>query len=97
MEQTQKSPFIELDTELFSGYISELEDGCIISHISTKNRGEGHFSRLLNKLKKRYNWIKIPTPSKQMFDIVSRKGFILRKEFFPEPFNCVGDIMYWKK
>ncbi len=96
-ELKQEIRMIELDKELFRGYISEVEDGVIISHISAVHKGRGDFSRLLNELKQKYKWIKIPTPSNQMKEIVLKKGFILKQEFFPEPFNCMGIIMFWER
>ncbi len=93
----QKNSFIKLDKELFDGYLAEFEDGIFISHISAVHKGRGDFSKLLKQLKEQYKWIKIPTPSRQMVEIVSKKGFVHREEFFPAPFSCVGDIMYWKK
>ena len=92
-----KQESVILDNKIFDGYLSEEGEGVIISHISSTNKGRGDFSKLLKELKENYKWIKIPTPSKQTFEIVSKKGFIHRKEFFSEPFNCIGDIMYWKK
>ena len=88
---------IELNKDLFDGYISEVDDGVFISAIKSLNQGQGDFSKLLIRLMNKYNWIKVPTPSNQMIKILVRKGFIIKKEFFPEPFNCVGDIMFWEK
>jgi len=95
--KTQQIGIIELDKNLFEGYISEVDDGVIISHIDSKNQGEGNFSRLLKELMQKYNWIKVPTPSNQMTEILNKKGFIMKEEFFPVPFNCMGTVMFWKK
>ncbi len=86
---------VELDKELFKGYLSEENDGIMISHIESINKGEGYFSNLLRQLMQRYRWIKVPTPSNQMRRILSKKGFVLKEEFFPEPFSCVGEVMFW--
>lgn len=88
---------IELDKELFNGYISEVDDGVIISHVSSNNQGQGNFSKLLNQLMEKYNWIKVPTPSNQMIEILIKKGFVMKEEFFPYPFDCIGTIMFWEK
>lgn len=88
---------IELDKNLFDGYISEIDDGVFISDITSKKQGQGNFSRLLNQLKQKYNWIKIPTPSNIMVEITLKKGFIIKEEYFPEPFNEIGTIMFWSK
>jgi hypothetical protein len=88
---------IELDEELFEGYVSEVNDGIIISHIRSRIQGRGDFSRLLKGLQERYKWIKVPTPSNHMREILLRKGFIEQTEFFPYPFNCNGEIMFWEK
>jgi hypothetical protein len=87
---------IELDKDLFDGYLSEVDDGVIISHIASKNKCQGNFSKLLTELKKKYKWIKVPTPSKIMMRITLKKGFKIKKEWFPYPFECWGTIMYWK-
>lgn len=88
---------IGLDKELFDGYISEVDDGVIISHISSNNQGQGNFSKLLKQLMEKYNWIKVPTPSNQMTRILEKKGFVMKEEFFPYPFECIGTIMFWEK
>lgn len=87
----------KLPYNLFDGYLSEVDDGIIISHISSKEKGRGNFSRLLRELKEKYPWIKIPTPSNQMREIALKKGFTLKQEFFPEPFNCMGKVLFWEK
>ena len=98
MKQTiQGIKMIELDKELFDGYISEVDGGVFISSISSKNQGQGNFSNLLKKLKERYKWIKVPTPSNKMIKILSQKGFVMKEEFFPYPFNEIGTIMFWEK
>lgn len=93
----EQTGMIELDKELFNGYISEVDDGVIISHVSSNNQGQGNFSKLLNQLMEKYNWIKVPTPSNQMIEILIKKGFVMKEEFFPYPFDCIGTIMFWEK
>ena len=88
---------IKLNEELFEGYISEIDDGVIISHITSKFQGQGNFSKLLRQLMEKYNWIKVPTPSTKMCEILEKKGFIVKEEFFPYPFECMGIIMLWIK
>ena len=88
---------ITLNENLFKGYISEVEDGVWISAIKSKNIGNGDFSKLIKQLKKRYNWIKIPTPSDKMVKVSRHFGFIMKKEYFKEPFNEMGTIMFWSK
>ena len=97
MKLKQQVKMIELDKELFDGYISEVDDGIIISHISSNNQGKGNFSNLLKELMEKYNWIKVPTPSNQMVEILIKKGFVMKQEFFPFPFDCMGSIMFWEK
>ena len=96
MEQKQIK-MINLDEALFEGYISEVDNGVIISHITSKFQGKGNFSKLLRLLKESYNWIKVPTPSTQMMEILEKKDFIMKEEFFPEPFKSIGIIMLWEK
>jgi len=81
----------------FEGYMCEVENGIIISAIKSKEKGKGHFSKLVKELKDKYAWIKIPTPSNQMYEIALHLGFKLKKEWFPEPFNCEGELMLWEK
>lgn len=88
---------IELDKNLFEGYISEVDDGIWVSAIKSKQIGNGDFSRLIKQLKEKYNWIKIPTPSNQMIEIAEHLGFIKKEEYFGEPFNEIGIIMFWSK
>ena len=80
----------------FDGWIGEKEEGVWISYISSKQEGKGNFSKLLKELKAKYEWIKIPTPSNKMLKICQKKGFILTREYFPEPFNETGDVLLWK-
>ncbi len=81
----------------FDGYIGEENDGVWISFISSKQEHNGNFLRFLTELKERYAWIKIPTPSTRMCLIALRQGFELKKEYFPEPFDEMGEILFWKK
>ena len=81
----------------FKGYIYEEDKGVWISVIEVKEIGKGHFSKLINEFKEKYDFIKIPTPSKMMLGRAFHLGFILKKEFFPEPFNEWGDILLWEK
>ena len=81
----------------FDGWVGEEDDGVWISYIESKDKGKGNFSKLLEELKAKYNWIKIPTPFGLMISICLKKGFVLKKEFFPEPFNNWGEVMFWQK
>jgi len=88
---------ITLEPEIFDGYITEIDDGIWISAIHSKKIGNGDFSKLIKQLKEKYNWIKIPTPSNMMIEISEHLGFIMKKEWFGEPFNEDGIIMFWEK
>ena len=78
----------------FDGYIGEKDDGVFISAIHSNQKGKGNFSRLLQELKEKYNWIKIPTPSNTLIKICAKKGFVLRPEYFPEPCSDWGEVLY---
>jgi len=93
----QSAGIINLDENLFDGYLSEIEDGVWLSAIKSKHQGNGDFSKLIKQLKEEYNWIKIPTPSNQMTEISKHLGFIEKEEWFGEPFNEIGIIMFWEK
>ncbi len=81
----------------FEGYLTENKGGVWISHIQSKEIGQGHFSLLIKELKEKYKFIKIPTPSKMMFDRATHLGFKIKREFFGEPYNEMGTIMFWEK
>jgi len=88
---------VELDKSLFDGYLSEERDGVWISAITSICPLKGNFSKLIKELKRKYNWIKIPTPSNQMREIAEHLGFIEKKEYFGEPFNETAEVMFWSK
>lgn len=88
---------IDLDPDLFEGYLSEIDNGVWISHIKAKNIGRGDFSRLIKTLKEKYIYIRIPTPSSMMKEIAKHLGFIEIKEYFGEPFDEFATVMLWKK
>jgi hypothetical protein len=81
----------------FDGYIGEQGKGVFISAIESKDKGKGKFSRFLEELKAKYEWIKVPTPSNTMTEICLKKGFVLKEEWFPEPFNETGEVLYWER
>ncbi len=89
--------FIDLDPEKFDDYLSEKGDGVWISAITSKQKGKGHFSQLVRELQTKYKWIKIPTPSNQMIAVAEHLGFIMRTEWFGEPFNESGTVMFWER
>jgi len=81
----------------FTGYMVEQKDGIWISFIEAKDIGKGHFSLLIKELKEKYNWIKIPTPSKMMIKIATHLGFDIKNEYFESPYECMGTVMTWYK
>ena len=89
--------YIDLDKDKFEGYLSEVNDGIWISTIRSKKIGNGDFSKLIKELKEKYKWIKIPTPSVMMQERAKHLGFIEKQEYFAEPFNEMGTLMYWEK
>jgi len=93
----KETRMIKLDGSIFDGYLSELEDGVWISAIISKEIGNGNFSRLIKQLKEKYKWIKIPTPSNMMIEIAEHLCFIKKEEWFGEPFNEMGIVMFWEK
>ena len=85
---------IELDKNKFkNSYFALTRDEAIISAIVSKEKGKGHFSELLENLKLIRKRIEVPTPSKQMQEILLNKGFHWEKKFFGEGFNDHGDIL----
>lgn len=81
----------------FIGYIVEVGEGVWISTIEAKEIGKGHFRKLIDEFKLKYNWIKIPTPSNTMNDVSEHLGFKRVSEYFGYPFNCDGELMLWEK
>ncbi len=85
----------------FKGYVYEEiikeKRGIWISVIEAKEIGKGHFSKLIKEFKEKYDFIKIPTPSKMMIERALHLGFEIKSEFFGEPFNEYGTIMFWEK
>ncbi len=81
----------------FSGYIVEQKGGVWISVIESKEIGRGNFSRLIKEFKEKYSFIKIPTPSKMMIERALHLGFEHKIEFFREPFNEKGTLLFWEK
>jgi len=90
-------PFPKHFENKFNGYLGEKDEGIFISYIQSKEKGKGNFSKLLRYLKGKYKWIRIPTPSNTMRLIALNKGFKEKKEFFPEPFNEMGEVLLWEK
>lgn len=88
---------IQLDPNIFDGYLSEENDGVWISAIKARKIGNGDFKRLINDLKQKYSWIKIPTPSNIMVQVSTHLGFKIKEEYFGYPFNEMGIVMYWEK
>lgn len=79
----------------FKGYVVEKDGGIWISTIEAKHIGKGHFSALIKEFKEKYDFIKIPTPSKMMIERALHLGFSIEKEYFEEPFNEWATIMFW--
>jgi hypothetical protein len=85
----------------FKGYVFEEKKenklGIWISVIEAKDIGKGHFSKLIRDYKEKYDYIKIPAPSKMMIDRAFHLVFKIKTDFFPEPFNEYEDILIWEK
>lgn len=80
----------------FDGYVWEKNGGIYLSTIISKHPRQGNLSKLLIEYKKKYSWIKVPTPFALMRKICLDKGFKEEMEYFEE----VGDwteVMTWKK
>ncbi len=81
----------------FKGFIFEKNDSVWISVIEAKEIGKGHFSKLIAEFKQKYNSINIPTPSKMITERSIHLGFNIKREFFGEPFNEWGIILFWER
>ena len=73
----------------FFGWISYNETVVYISFISTNKefKGKGYFSKFLKELQSQFKIIKIPTPSNQMIEIATKKGFVMTHEFDKELYD----------
>lgn len=81
----------------FRGWIGEDGGGVWVSFIVSKDMGRGNFSRFLGELRKKYAWIKVPTPSERMRRICLKKGFRAVMEYFPAPFDEMGEVLVWER
>jgi len=81
----------------FKGYVTEEGKGIWISIIEAKEIGKGHFSKLIKEFKEKYNFIKIPTPSKMIIERAIHLGFELKEEYFGSPYDEWGYILLWEK
>lgn len=81
----------------FKGQIFENKGGVWIPIIEAREIGKGHFSKLINEFKNKYEFITIPTPSKMMIERAIHLGFRLEEKWFGEPFNEHGFTLEWKK
>ena len=81
----------------FEGWLTIKENICYISLITSKNKGQGNFSILLNELKERYSKIIITCPSEIMKEIVLKKGFVYRETYLREMREIVPRCIWWKR
>lgn len=80
----------------FEGYVWEKDGGIYISLIESKDKGKGNFSKYLQELQEKYEFIRVPTPFALMRQICMRKGFTETFEWFEE----VGEeceILEWRR
>ncbi len=68
-----------------------------LSLIRSKYEGKGNFRRFLDEVEQKFKIIKVPTPSNRMRKILEIRGYILLKEYFPEPMGEIGEVMIWSK
>lgn len=69
-------------------------DGDILwlSAIFSKEPNKGNFRRFLDDVEKKFKVIKVPTPSNSMVKILTKRGYVLKKEYF-EKFKEEGEVM----
>lgn len=79
--------------DTLDGYavLEEDEKTLWLSFIISKEEGKGHFRKFLDEVEKKFT-IKVPTPSNRMCGILSKRGYVLKKEFFVET-NEYGEVM----
>ena len=79
--------------DTLDGYAVLEKDGKTLwlSFIMSKVEGKGHFKKFLDEVEQKFI-IKVPTPSRRMYEILSKRGYVLKKEFFEEPGEW-GEVM----
>jgi hypothetical protein len=66
-----------------------------LSAIISKFPKQGNFGRFLDTIESEFEIIKVPVPSPLMKHILAKRGYKLKEEWFPEPFNEMGEIMFF--
>lgn len=97
-----KDGIIELDSDSgkqlgftsnrFYGYLWKLDGYIWISAIGSLQEGEGHLSKLFQKIEKMGYGIKVPTPFAKMKAILREKGLHKTKEWTDQ-----GELEVWIK
>ena len=80
----------------FDGWLWKDGEGVWISMIISKEEGKGNFKKLLDELKSKYKWIKIPTPSNRMLIIADKAGFKGKVEYCKEAGEDMN-VLLWEK
>ena len=96
MTKDGKIDFDEKFHPEFNGWMWEQDDGIWVSCITSKEEWKGNFLRLLEELKSKYAWIRIPTPSNRMVMIAMRNGFEPIIEWNDQVEEDM-DVLIWKK
>lgn len=84
------------DKFLDDSYLWKDKDTIIVSQISSTQEGKGHLKQLFKNISNKGFSIKVPTPSVRMKYLCLKWGFENKFEWFPEPYNCEGEIMFKK-
>lgn len=78
---TPYADYLGFTAERFTGYLWDKGDGAIIiSLITTKKNGKGHFSELAQRIESLDKSVVVPTPLGQMRAILQRWQFVPHTE-----------------
>jgi len=80
-------------SDLFDGYLWQIDDSIYFSLILSKKPREGNLKRLMKTILDKGLTVKVPTPLGLMTTILDKYGF----EEIEEPFPLGGTVQVWMK
>ncbi len=70
--------------DTLDGYCCVEGNTIYLSAILSKEEGKGNFRRFLDEVESKFKIVKVPTPSRRMVDILLKRGYIFKQEWFEE-------------
>jgi hypothetical protein len=94
IQEVLKDSIIEVDSDegkelgftsdKFMGWLWKVDNSIYISFIQCINQNKGNFSELLDNIESKGYVIKVPNPLKKMKQILIKKGFQLKHEWWSD-------------